>query len=208
MASSSYSFDYGTPAPAAPASSAATTTFPGTTAATTGAIASGLTAYSQLPGYQASIANIGSAVQSETAGQVPADVIAQLQQQGAEGNAQTGAASNAAYLHALGLTSLGLESQGAQTLNQTVQQLPGAQVSQNPAYYQNVQQNYEAQLQQQVSSQQQQQQALAIQQQQQALATAQQSSQVPTTLYGAGDTSAPQWATTATTNAAGMTVYS
>jgi hypothetical protein len=154
-----------------------TTTFPGTTDATTGAIASGLTAYSQLPGYQASIANIGSAVQSETAGQVPDDVIAQLKQQGAEGNVQTGAASNAAYLHALGLTSLGLETTGANTLNSTVQNLPGAAISQNSQYYQTQQQSYDAQLQQQVYAHQQQQQQFAIQQQQEALTTAQSASQ-------------------------------
>jgi hypothetical protein len=141
-------------------------------AATGGAIGSGLQVYSQLPGYQNSIANIGKAIESETAGQVPEDVINQLKEQGAEGNVVTGAASNAAYLRSLGLTSLGLEQQGAQTLEQTLPNLPGAPISQNPAYYQTQQQSYDAQLQQEIFRMQQQQQQFELEQQQEALAAA------------------------------------
>ena len=170
--------------PAAPAPTGAT---PQTTAqaATTGAIGTGLQVYSQLPGYQASVANIGNAIQSETAGQVPDDVIAQLKQQGAEGNVTTGAASNAAYLKALGLTSLGLQQSAASELTQQTQALPGANIAANPAYYQTQQQSYDAGLQQQVFQLQQQQQSEQIQQQQEALQVAQQAS-APTSKWASG----------------------
>lgn len=75
-----------------------------------------------------SSANIGS----ELAGQVPSDVINLLQQQAAERGIATGSPgsdnSNAAYLRALGLTSLGQEQTGQADLTRALARNPGARV--------------------------------------------------------------------------------
>ena len=98
------------------------------------AIGAGTQVYSQLPGYSQDIANIGTNITAETAGQLPQDVITEIQQQAAQSGATTGG-SNAAYLKALGLTSLGLESTGLSNLETTLQGLPGAAEANNPNIY-------------------------------------------------------------------------
>ena len=103
-------------------------------AATGNAIAAGQEVNSQLPGYTQDLSNVGANITALTSGQVPADVIEQLQQQGAEENAVTGAGSNAAYLKALGLTSLGLDQTGQQDLQSILTSLPGQAISQNPEF--------------------------------------------------------------------------
>ena len=103
-------------------------------AATGNAIAAGQEVNSQLPGYTQDLSNVGANITALTSGQVPGDVIEQLQQQGAEENAVTGAGSNAAYLKALGLTSLGLDQTGQQDLQSILTSLPGQAISQNPEF--------------------------------------------------------------------------
>lgn len=126
-----------------------------------------------LPGYMTSMGNIGTNIASETAGQVPADVINQLKQQGAESNVSSGAASNASYLKALGLTSLGLQEQGEKDLTNILPSVPGFNISQNPEFQTSSNLAYEEQLQPQVFQRQDQQQQFALQQQQAALKAAQ-----------------------------------
>ncbi len=122
-----------------------------------------------LPGYMTSMSNIGTNIASKTAGQVPDDVIALLKQQGAERNVSTGAASNAAYLRALGQTSLGLEEQGQKDLESILPSIPGYSISQGPEFQQSANLQYEGQLQQDVFNRQEHQQNIAFQQQMQAL---------------------------------------
>lgn len=73
---------------------------------------------------QQSSRNIGSAL----AGQVPADVLVQLQQGAAQRGIATGAPggpnANAAYLRALGLTSLGQQQYGEKALTEAVGRMP------------------------------------------------------------------------------------
>src|SRR5579859_4317847 len=75
---------------------------------------------------QTSSSNIGS----ELKGQLPPDVIRLMQQQAAERGTATGTSgspnNNAAYLQALGLTSLGLEEQGQGDLTKAYARNPGA----------------------------------------------------------------------------------
>lgn len=111
-----------------------------TAGANTGdAIATGTMVNNQLPGYSTDINNIGSNITAETAGQLPQDVIQQLQQAGAERGVATGTqgsgANNAAYMKALGLNSLQLTNMGQSNLNAQTPNLPGAAISQNPAGY-------------------------------------------------------------------------
>jgi len=70
-----------------------------------------------------SSANIGQ----ELAGQVPTDVTNLLAQQAAETGTSTGMNTNAAYLKALGLTSLGQEQAGQQNLSAAYARNPVAQ---------------------------------------------------------------------------------
>ncbi len=116
----------------------------------------GQRAASQLPGYSADVANIGSNITSETAGQLPADVIRALQQAGAERGIATGSPgsdnSNAAYLRALGLTSLDLTNMGQKNLTGFLPSLPGYELSQNPNFYVNPEQKYGRDLQSSVFS--------------------------------------------------------
>lgn len=69
----------------------------------------------------------------ELGGQVPADVISLLQQQGAERGAATGMApgspnANAAYLRALGLTSIDQQQRGEANLTSALGRNPGAPI--------------------------------------------------------------------------------
>lgn len=93
--------------------------------------------YRQLPGYDTSLANIGANIGAETKGQLPADVLAQIQQQAAERGVATGTGGsqndNAAYLRALGLSSLDMTNLGQKNFNAALPMLPG--LSQNPAFY-------------------------------------------------------------------------
>ena len=67
---------------------------------------------SRIPGEAGLEAQSSDLIKQQLAGQVPADVMALLRQQGAEQNVGTGRDSNAAYLRALGLTSIGQEQAG------------------------------------------------------------------------------------------------
>ena len=94
-----------------------------------------------------SSANIGS----ELAGQLPQDVITQMQQQAAERGVATGSPgsdnSNGAYLRALGLNSLALQQQGQQNLSAADARNPAAPIfdptSQLLTPYQQGQLNYQ-----------------------------------------------------------------
>lgn len=81
-----------------------------------------------LPGYAGAMGQAMGNVQQYLAGQVPADVINLLQQQAAERGIATGLPgsqnANAAYLRALGLTSLGLQQTGEQQLTNLMGAVP------------------------------------------------------------------------------------
>ena len=129
----------GTPTPVGGSNltSAPLSQLPGTLGgdATGGAITAGNAVNSQLPGYAQTLGNIGANLLSESAGQLPADVIQQLQQQGAEAGTATGTNTNADYLKALGLTSLNLTNQAESGLESILPSLPGQAISQNPNFY-------------------------------------------------------------------------
>lgn len=112
------------------------------------AIGAGQAAASQLPGYGESLANIGSAIKSETAGQLPPDVLYQLQQNAAERGVAMGAPGspnvNADLLAAIGTNSLALTQQGIGNFNSVVSNLPGYGISQNPGFYPTPGQVYES----------------------------------------------------------------
>lgn len=82
-----------------------------------------------LPGYQAMVgADVGN-IQSNLAGRLAPDVIQLLQQQAAERGIGTGAGvgspnTDAAYLRALGLTSLQLQQMGHQQLTEAMARTP------------------------------------------------------------------------------------
>lgn len=81
-----------------------------------------------LPGYQGMSAADSANIQANLAGQINPDVLALMQQQGAERGIATGSPgspnSNAAYLRALGLTSQGLQQLGNQQLTAAMQRTP------------------------------------------------------------------------------------
>lgn len=83
-----------------------------------------------IPNYSALTAQASNVAGQELNGQVPQDVISQLLQQAAERGIMTGGAgspnTNAAYLRALGLTSIGQQQTGMGNLNQIVQDAPKA----------------------------------------------------------------------------------
>ena len=85
-----------------------------------------------LPNYGALIGQRSRNVGNMLAGQVPQDVIDQLQQrtnENAAGRGFTGGpATNASWLRALGLTSLGLQQQGSQQLSQSIQDTPVGEI--------------------------------------------------------------------------------
>ncbi len=89
-----------------------------------------------LPGYQGLLNQASANTQSLLGGNIPADVLTQIQQAGAERGVATGAPgspnANAAMLRALGLTSLGLQQQGQQNFAQLRGQTPTGPVF-NPA---------------------------------------------------------------------------
>ena len=113
-------------------------------AATASAIQSGTAVNNQLPGYGADLAAVGQNISSDLAGTVSPDVMAELSQNAAEHGISTGGATGAAYLKALGLTSLGLEQTGQQDLQSILSSLPGAAISQNPNFYPTTAQTLEA----------------------------------------------------------------
>jgi len=75
-----------------------------------------------LPNYQGLLGQASGLAGSNLAGQLPQDVITQIQQSAAERGVATGSAGspNAAYLRALGLTSLGLQNTGFQQFGSLV----------------------------------------------------------------------------------------
>lgn len=89
-----------------------------------------------IPGYSNLTKTASGVTQQNLEGQVPQDVISQLTQQAAERGISTGMPgsgnSNAAYLRALGLTSLGQEQTGMQNLATMTQTAPVAPLY-NPA---------------------------------------------------------------------------
>lgn len=92
----------------------------------------GTDVYSQLvqnlPGYQAMVGKSSENIGDQLAGRLPQDVIDLMTQQGAERGIATGAPgspnANAAYLRALGLTSLGVMQGAEPQLTAAVQRTP------------------------------------------------------------------------------------
>ena len=95
--------------------------------------------YNQLPGYGTSMSNVGSNIASETAGQLPQDVVNQITQTAAERGITTGMAgsgsSNANLEQALGLNSLALTNTGQKNLEGILPTLPGNTVANSPSMY-------------------------------------------------------------------------
>lgn len=91
-----------------------------------------------IPNYSALTATASANTQADLNGQVPQDVVNLLQQQAAERGISTGmpgsSNSNAAYLRALGLTSLGQQQTGQQNLATMTQTAPNAGLF-NPANF-------------------------------------------------------------------------
>ncbi len=83
-----------------------------------------------IPNYSALTSSASGVTGQELQGQLPQDVINQLQQQAAERGISTGSPgspnSNAAYLKALGLTSLGEQQTGMTNLSQLTASAPKA----------------------------------------------------------------------------------
>lgn len=81
-----------------------------------------------LPGYGANLQQATQNTGNLLRGQVPLDVLQQIQTAGAERGVATGSAgspnANAAWLRALGLTSLGLQQQGQQNFSQQIADTP------------------------------------------------------------------------------------
>lgn len=82
-----------------------------------------------LPGYSSNLGLRASNTRNFLRGQLPADVIQQIQQQGTERGVATGVRgdspnANAAWRRSLGLTSLGLMGQGSQQLSQEIEDTP------------------------------------------------------------------------------------
>jgi hypothetical protein len=86
----------------------------------------------RIPGGPALEAQSSANIQNELGGKLPADVINQLQQQAAERGVATGSPgspnSNAAYLKALGLTSLDLTNMGQSALTTAEGRNPAAPI--------------------------------------------------------------------------------
>lgn len=83
-----------------------------------------------LPGYQGMIGQSSANIGQELQGQVPSDVVNQILQSAAERGIVTGSPgspnANAAYLRALGLTSLGQMQTGEQNLTAAIGRTPQA----------------------------------------------------------------------------------
>lgn len=103
-----------------------------------------------IPGFETLLGQEAGATGSELAGNLPQDVITQLQQQAAERGIMTGSPgspnSNAAYLRALGLDSLQLQQQGFGNLGQMISQTPQAPLFDPSSLLVTPQQQQEAQL--------------------------------------------------------------
>lgn len=87
----------------------------------------------RIPGYTGLEQQSSDLIKSELGGQVPADVISLLEQQAAERGATTGMEpsspnANAAYLRALGLTSLDLTKRGEADLTAAENRNPAAPI--------------------------------------------------------------------------------
>lgn len=80
----------------------------------------------RIPGASDLEAQSSQMIASELRGEVPQDVLAQLGREGAEGAVGTGTASQAAYLRALGLTSLQLQQTGQSNLSAALARNPAA----------------------------------------------------------------------------------
>jgi hypothetical protein len=90
-----------------------------------------------LPGFTNMLGQMSGTIGQQLAGQVPSDVLNQIMQQAAERGIATGGMptspnSNAAYLRALGLTSMGIQQQGMQNLGSAISMLPVPEML-NPA---------------------------------------------------------------------------
>ena len=85
-----------------------------------------------LPGYQSNVGQRALNTRSYLQGQVPQDVTDQIIQRGGERGVAMGSPgspnANAAWLRALGLTSLGLQQQGSQQFSQEIQDTPYPQL--------------------------------------------------------------------------------
>jgi hypothetical protein len=83
-----------------------------------------------IPNYNALVTQQSTNIGNELGGQVPTDVINELLQKGAERGIATGGAgspnANAAYMRALGLTSLDLTKMGEQGLSTAIGESPKA----------------------------------------------------------------------------------
>jgi hypothetical protein len=82
-----------------------------------------------LPGYESNLSQAATNTGEELQGEVPQDVQNLLAEQAAERGISTGQApgspdTNAAYLQALGLTSIGQEQQGQSNLSQLIGETP------------------------------------------------------------------------------------
>lgn len=91
-----------------------------------------------LPGYQQMTQQSSQNIGQQLQGQVPSDVINEILQGAAERGIMTGspgsANANAAYLRALGLTSIGQQQAGEQNLTQAIGRTPQAQNLQLPPF--------------------------------------------------------------------------
>lgn len=81
---------------------------------------------SRIPGEAGLEQQSSNLIGQQLGGYVPPDVINLLKQQGAEQNVLTGAGSNAAYLRALGTTSLAQQQAGERNLSAAVARNPAA----------------------------------------------------------------------------------
>ncbi len=101
-----------------------------------------------IPGYTDASAKSSQNILAELSGQVPSDVINQIIQSSAERGVLTGGGpnANAAYLRALGLTSIGQQNAGEQHLAGAIARTPRPQLFRPDQYFTTPQQQQEAQL--------------------------------------------------------------
>jgi hypothetical protein len=89
-----------------------------------------------LPGYDAMVGQRSDVIGSQLEGEVPDDVLSQILQSAAERGIMTGSPgspnASAAYLRALGQTSMGLQQQGMQNLGAAIESTPVPELL-NPA---------------------------------------------------------------------------
>lgn len=103
-----------------------------------------------LPNYQAMIEQSSGNILSRLKGEVPTDVVNQLVQNAAERGIMTGSTGgpneNAAYLRALGLTSLGLQTQAEGELTGAIGRTPVPQLFNPSTFFVTPEQQQQAQL--------------------------------------------------------------